>query len=116
MFRRLAIGLAILFALAKPVAAADGQKIFQLQCRTCHLAKSSLSGPSLIGASKRSIAALPDYVYSRALKGKSGNWTDANLDAYLASPKTFAPGGRMPGAWPVAADRAAVIAYMKTLN
>lgn len=116
MFRPFALSLATLLVLATSATAADGKKIFQLQCRTCHLAKSSLSGPALNGVSNRAIAALPDYVYSTALKGKSGNWTDANLDAYLASPKTFAPGGRMPGAWPVAADRAAVIAYMKTLN
>jgi cytochrome c len=116
MFRPLAVGLAILLALAAPATAADGQKIFQLQCRTCHLAKSSLSGPSLIGVSKRSIAALPDYAFSEGLKSKGGTWTDENLDAFMAAPKKFAPGTRMPGAWPVAADRAALIAYMKTLN
>ncbi len=116
MFRALVLGSISLLALTSGAAAADGQKIFQLQCKTCHLQKSSLSGPSLVGVSKRAIAALPDYAFSEALKGKSGTWTDENLDAFMSAPKKFAPGTRMPGSWPVAADRAALIAYMKTLN
>ncbi len=88
---------------AGPAAAADGAKIFNLQCRTCHAVKSSVAG-------------LPDFAYSAALKAKSGVWTDAALDAYLAAPSKFAPGGRMITALASRADRAAVIAYMKTLK
>jgi cytochrome c len=116
MLKAFVPALMTLLVLSTGAAAADGRKIFQLQCGTCHLPKSALVGPSLVGVANRPIAGLSDYAYSPALKGKPGNWTDENLDAYLASPRKFAPGTRMPGSWPAAADRAAVIAYMKTMN
>ncbi|MFM1959213.1 MAG: hypothetical protein RL588_730 [Pseudomonadota bacterium] len=101
---------------AAPAAAADGAKVFNLQCRTCHAAKSSVAGPSLNGVAGRRIASLGDFAYSSALKSKGGAWTDAALDAYLAAPAKFAPGGRMFTAVAAPADRAAVIAYLKTLK
>lgn len=101
---------------ATPAAAADGAKVFNLQCRTCHAAKSSVAGPSLNGVAGRRIAGLSDFAYSSALKSKGGSWTDAALDAYLAAPAKFAPGGRMFNAVAAPGDRAAVIAYLKTLK
>jgi cytochrome c len=108
-------GLALL-AVPSLGHCADGAKIYMLQCKTCHQAKSTLMGPSLTGASGRKIASLADFNYSNALKAKTGVWTDAQLDAFLASPAKFAPGNRMPAALPRAPDRAAVIAYIKTLK
>jgi len=111
-----AAALALALAPAGPAAAADGAKIFNMQCRACHAAKSSVAGPSVHGVAGRKIAGLTDFAYSAALKAKSGVWTDAALDAYLAAPGKFAPGGRMITALASPADRAAVIAYMKTLK
>ncbi|WP_309643548.1 c-type cytochrome [Phenylobacterium sp.] len=114
---------AILFATALvalsgagSALAADGAKTFQLQCKTCHGAKSTAMGPSLAGVAGRKIAGLTDYKYSAALIAKGGTWTDASLDAYLASPGKFAPGGKMFAAVTNPADRAAVTAYLKTLK
>jgi len=114
---------AILFAAALaalssagPALAADGAKTFQLQCKTCHGAKSTAIGPSLAGVAGRKIAGLSDFKYSAALTAKGGTWTDASLDAYLAAPGKFAPGGRMFVAVSNPADRAAVAAYLKTLK
>lgn len=101
---------------AVPAAAADGAKTFNLQCRTCHTAKSTVAGPSLNGVAGRKVAGLSDFAYSAALKAKGGTWTDSALDAYLAAPGKFAPGGRMITAVAAPADRAAVIAYLKTLK
>ena len=106
--------LAVLFAGA--AQAADGAKIFQLQCKTCHQAKSTPMGPSLNGVAGRAVASLTDYKYSPALAAKGGTWTDTSLDAFLAAPGKFAPGSKMPAALPGAPDRAAVIAYLKTLK
>ena len=96
--------------------AADGAKIFLLQCKTCHQAASSAGGPSLVGVAGRRVASLGDYAYSSGLKAKDGVWNDASLDAYLTSPAKFAPGTRMPAALAAATDRAAVIAFLKTLK
>jgi cytochrome c len=106
---------AVLAAVALP-AAADGAKTFLLQCGSCHQARSSLMGPSLAGVAGRKIAGLGDFAYSEALKAKGGAWTDASLDAYLTAPTRFAPGSKMSVALAAAPDRAAVIAYLKTLK
>ena len=110
-----AVALLAAVALAGP-ACADGAKTFLLQCGTCHQAKSSPMGPSLAGVAGRKIASLADFTYSSALKAKDGAWTDANLDSFLSGPAKFAPGTRMPASLPAAPDRAAVIAYLKTLK
>lgn len=101
---------------AAPAQAADGARVFQLQCKTCHGAKSTAMGPALAGVAGAKIAARSDFSYSPALKAKDGTWTDANLDAYLAAPAKFAPGTRMMVGVAKPDDRAAVIAYLKTLK
>jgi len=103
-------------ALASPAHAADGARLFALQCKTCHSAQSSVAGPSLNGVSGRKVAGAPGFNYSAALKAKGGTWTEASLDAYLAAPQGFAPGGRMAVAITAPGDRAAVIDYLKTLK
>ncbi len=114
--KRAALILAVILGASSPAIAADGAKIFTLQCKTCHQAKSTLMGPSLVGVSGRKIGSLSDFSFSTGLKAKSQTWTDLALDQFLASPNKFAPGGRMPAALPSAADRAAVISYLKTLK
>ncbi len=114
---RAALALAAALSLGSGLAhAADGAKIFQLQCKTCHQAKSTPMGPSLTDVAGRKIAGLGDFTYSAGLKAKAGTWTDANLDAFLAGPAKFAPGSRMPASVAAPADRAAVVAYLKTLK
>lgn len=100
----------------QPAAAQDGARLFNLQCRTCHGDKSTPMGPTLAGVAGAPIAGRSDFTYSAGLKSRSGAWTDANLDAYLAKPLAFAPGTRMVTAVPSAENRAALIAHMKTLK
>lgn len=116
---RMPIRLVLLLALAatgQPAVAADGARLFQMQCKTCHAAKSTPMGPSLAGVAGGKIAGRADFAYSPALKAKGGVWTDASLGAYLAAPAKFAPGGRMMVAVTKPDDRAAVVAYLKTLK
>jgi cytochrome c len=114
---RIPLALAAAIALcAGSAQAADAAKVFQLQCKTCHQAKSTPMGPSLNGVAGRRIASLSDFKYSPALTAKGGAWTDASLDAFLAAPGKFAPGNKMPAALPGAADRAAMVAYLATLK
>lgn len=96
--------------------APDGARLFQLQCKSCHGAKSTAAGPALAGVAGADIAGRTDYAYSTGLKAKAGTWTDANLDAYLARPTAFAPGTRMAVGVPGAPARAAIVAYLKTLK
>ena len=77
---------------------------------------SSPAGPSLKGVAGRKIAAAPGFAFSSGLKAKGGTWTDANLDAYMAAPSTFAPGTRMFARVAQPQARAAIIGYLKSLN
>jgi cytochrome c len=115
MFRSLSFALA-LAALAGPAAAADGARVFQLQCRTCHADASTPMAPTLKGVFGARIAGRADYKYSAALAGKKGVWDAAALDAFLTAPAKFAPGVRMPTGVARAEDRAAVIEHLKTLK
>lgn len=109
----LAVGIAAP-ALAQPNAEA-GKALYELQCKACHL---SPIAPPLKGVHSRKIAGLTDFAfYSEAMKAKSSQkWTDANLNAYLTSPPAWVPGGKMTMAVPDAANRANIIAYLKTLK
>lgn len=97
-------------------ASSTGARLYNLQCKTCHGDKSTPAGPTLTGVAGAPIAGRKDYTYSAGLKAKGGTWTDAALDAYLAKPMAFAPGTRMMVAVPDANNRAAIVAYMKTLK
>jgi cytochrome c2 len=115
-------GLALSFgvAAAGPALAQDaaaGKAAFVGRCSVCHqteIAKSGPVAPSLKGVVGRRIASLGDYAYSDALKAKPGRWTPEALDTFLASPMKAAPGTRMMLAVTNPADRANLIAYLKT--
>jgi cytochrome c len=68
----------------------------------------------IIGRPIASVAAFGGY--SDALRSKqSMTWTEQNLDAFLTSPSTFAPGTLMTQVLPEAQRRADIIAYLATL-
>jgi cytochrome c len=110
--------LALIFALAtSPALAATGEAVFIDKCGDCHTLdpNPAATAPALRGVVGRKIASVPGFSYSDALKAKAGGvWTDASLDAFIAAPKTFAPGTTMVGGAADPADRAAIIDYLKT--
>jgi len=105
-----------LVASADPVA---GARLF-LRCKACHTTEKGGShrlGPNLWGVVGRDKATLAGFGYSPALTKLPGVWDYAALDGYLENPGKFAPGNRM--AFPGLKDapqRAAVIAYLRTLS
>jgi cytochrome c len=75
-----------------------GETLFENRCARCHgLGGDGGDGlaPPLIGVMGRTIAGRSDYVYSDALKAKSGIWSPDTLNAYIANPQAFAPGAEM---------------------
>jgi cytochrome c len=113
-------------ALATPDTAgtADpkhGQAVVQRTCAACHTFNQggpTRVGPNLFGVTERQIAEVPGYNYSPALKSHQGqHWDQGGLDAFLKSPRTFAPGTRMtfPGIGSDQ-DRRDVIAYLESLK
>jgi cytochrome c len=120
-----AVGGAVLAVLSGSAFAAGdaekGKQVFK-KCGMCHQIgpdAKSLVGPPLTGVVGRKAASVPDFTYSPGLKklADSGlTWTDANLDKYLTDPKAMVPGSPMALALPDTADRADVIAYLKTFS
>ncbi len=104
-----------LLASADPAA---GEKVFS-KCKACHNAEkggANQVGPNLWNIVGAPIAHHEGFKYSSALAGKSGGkWTYEELDIYLTSPKSFAPGTKMTFAGlSKPDDRANVIAFLRS--
>jgi cytochrome c2 len=101
------------------LASADagrGEQVFR-KCAACHLATKDGPhgvGPNLWGMMGAPIAGQAAYNYSPALLAKAGGtWTWEAMDAWLTSPRDFAPGTKMTFAGiGQARDRADLLAYL----
>ena len=96
---------------------ASGEKVFK-KCKACHKLEdgANATGPFLYGIVDRGIAAV-DFGFSDALTAVGGNWTPAQLNAFLTRPKDFAPGTKMSfSGLKSESDRADVIAYLATIG
>ena len=106
----------VLLAAATPDA---GAKVFR-KCVACHAAEKGAKhkvGPALWDVVGRTAAKAEGFAYSPALAKVGKEWTYDTLDAFLKSPKDFAPGNKMTFVGlPDAAERAAAIAYLRTLS
>ncbi len=96
----LAGGLAVLVATAGPARAQDpdaGERIFRRACAACHSfdPQRRMPGPHLLGIFGRRAGSVEGARYSRALSRADIVWDEANLTAYITSPRTFLPGTTM---------------------
>ena len=87
------------------------------QCGVCHSVQPGQNGigPSLAGVHGRRAGAVAGFSYTNGMKNLGVSWNDANLDRYLTNPQGMVPGTTMAIAPLSAGDRAAIIAYLKTL-
>ncbi len=96
--------------------AVKGKRVF-MRCQACHtlVAGQHRMGPSianLFGQEAGTAAGFPRY--SNALKEADFLWTEAALDEWLASPKAFLPGNKMPFAGlRNPQDRKDLLAYLR---
>ncbi len=102
--------------------AAKGKAAFA-KCAICHQVgpgAKTLVGPELNGIVGRKAASIADYPYSPGMKklGEQGwVWTEENIDKWISDPKALIPDSPMALAFqgvPDAAERADIIAYLKT--
>ena len=121
MRTHLAICAAALAAAATPGGAAaspaadalPGAKIYQARCGACHSLDANKIGPAHRGVYGRTAGSAPGYAYSPALKASGIVWNEHTLDQWLQGPQKLVKGTKMFFMLPDAADRAAVIAYLK---
>ena len=97
---------------------AAGEKVFA-KCAACHTINAGGAngiGPNLHGIVGEGVGAgHPGFAFSDALKSKGGKWDFATLDAWLKSPREFAPGTKMTFAGlGKPEDRANIIAYLNS--
>lgn len=101
-----------------PRLVARGKRLYVF-CQACHATeevKGSKIGPNLAGIMDRQVAILEDMLYSDALKQQDFVWDEEKMDIWLLRPATLVPGTSMGFVGlPREENRAAIIAYLKTL-
>ncbi len=98
---------------------ARGVKVFK-KCKACHTVEKggkNKIGPNLWDVVNSEAGKRAGFSYSKAMLAKGGTWSYDNLGGFLAKPKAWLPGTKMAFAGiKKARDRAAVIAYLRTLS
>jgi cytochrome c len=114
---RAAALLACLGACAARAQAPEGRGLFA-QCAACHATDAKPGpGPGLQGVFGRVSGTAAGFRYSPAMKRAGLRWDEAALDAFLADPQKAVPGNLMPySGLPSAAERASLIAYLKSFG
>jgi cytochrome c2 len=93
-----------------------GKQLFAERCTSCHALNQNKAGPMLGGVVGRRAGSAPGYHYSPALKNVGLTWSADTLDKWLADPKKFVPGARMPVRVLDAPSRHDLVAYLKTMS
>jgi cytochrome c len=98
--------------------AAKGAEVFK-KCAACHTINSGGAngiGPNLFGTMGEEIGhGKAGFAFSSALAGMGGNWDFQKMDAWLTSPRKFAPGTKMTFAGlGNAQDRANLLVYLNS--
>ncbi len=112
-------GTVDILALIKTADPAKGQGVAK-KCAACH--SFDEGGPAKVGPNLWNVVGAPHahmegFTYSAAMKASTGSWDYASLDQFLTNPKAYIPGTKMafPGI-KKPEDRAAVIAYLRSLS
>jgi cytochrome c len=95
---------------------AKGAEVFK-KCASCHTVTQGGAngvGPNLYGTLGEEIGkGKGGYAFSDALSGKGGKWDFESMNAWLTSPKAFAPGTKMSFAGlSKPEDRANLLVYL----
>ncbi len=117
--RKLLLPVIVSAVLSSPAMAGDpvrGQELYESRCIACHSPDANRVGPKHRGVVGRVSGTVSDYSYSRALKAAQVTWDAQSLDQWLANPQAFIPGQKMNFRVNDPADRADLIAYLKTLQ
>jgi len=99
-------------------SAADGEGQWRA-CSACHALENGVNGvgPHLFGVVGRDVASVDGFGYSGNLIAVNDVWTPEELNAFLESPRNYAPGTAMGyNGMRRIEDRANLIAYLQTIG
>lgn len=119
---RLAVGIAlvaigsILLSATLSADDLDGKAVFEKRCTGCHALDADHEGPRLRGVIGRRAGSVPTFDYSKSLQGANFTWEPALLEKWLSDTNSLVPGNDMSFRVPKPEERAAIIAYLKTLT
>ena len=94
---------------------AKGQRLWQQRCAECHAVDTDETGPRHRGVFGRRAGSVKGYDYSRALRSANVEWDAVSLDRWLTDPEKFIAGQNMDFKVADRHERAALIAYLKTI-
>jgi len=113
---RISTVIACLAAIAPAASmAADGEALFNKNCKTCHSMEPGKHGlgPSLAGIVGKKSAS-QDFTKYKALVGSDIIWDEANISAWIEDPKKIiGKTSTMVAKMKDPEDRAAIIEYLK---
>ena len=110
--------LLLILASAAAGQSADaerGKELFTRRCTGCHSPDRDVVGPRLRSAFGRKAGSVPSFPYSDGLKKADIVWDERLLDRWLAGPEQLVPDTNMEFRVPKEDERAAIIAYLKSL-
>ncbi|MEZ0472641.1 c-type cytochrome [Luteimonas salinilitoris] len=95
--------------------AADGEQIYRTRCAACHALDPGQNriGPPLAGVVGRAAGSVEGGRYTDAMRESGIVWDAETLDVYLANPRQRVPGTSMMFVLPDAAQRKAIIAFLR---
>lgn len=111
-----ALFVSVTLMVGAPPADLDGKALFERRCAGCHALEADHEGPRLKDVVGRRAGSVPSFEYSKALKDAKLSWDPATLDRWLTDTDTVVPGNDMTFRVPKAEERAAIIAYLKSLK
>lgn len=107
---------AILLSPATAQSRPDGQAVFQKRCAGCHALDADHEGPRLRGVVGRVAGKVKTFIYSDGLRNAKHIWDEAKLDKWLTDTESVVPDNDMSFRVSSPEERAAIIAYLKTLS
>jgi cytochrome c len=96
------------------VDAERGKILFERRCTGCHSLDRNKEGPHLRDVYRRKAGAVANFQYSDALKAARLTWDDTSLDKWLTDTESVIPNNDMPFRVPGAAERADIIAFLRS--
>lgn len=97
-------------------APVSGKDLFGRRCSGCHAADASKEGPRLRGVVGRKAGGVADFQYSDALRNSGITWTEDQLMKWLEDPEALVKDNDMAFRIVNADERAALVAYLKSLT